>query len=155
QVVTAAEEALEAYGAAAVDAYIFALDNHPPLVRRSALPMLARLGDKALDPLVHALGHSAATVRLNALTGLRLLGKKVAAGARPAVAVALADEARDVRLEARRALDLIDGVAPPALTLEPRALPLPDFDTASLDDAALAKAKKGLDAETLEALLFD
>lgn len=154
-VVDALEAALARYGDAAIEAYLYGLDSLPALVARSVLPMLARLGKKAVDPLVAALSYDSAQVRLNGLIGLRLLGQKVAHGARAAVALLRGDGNRDVRLEANRTLDFIDGIEPPPLVREPLPLPLPGFDIEALALADLEAASKDLDAALLEALIRD
>ena len=154
-VVEAVEEALGAAGDQAIEAFLYALDNLPSLVARSALPMLARLEKRAVDPLVAALSHDAAQVRQNALIGLRLLAPKIARGARAAVSLARFDAVRDVRLETFRTLDYIDEVPTRPLVREPLPLPLPGFDLEALGVDALGKDKKGLDAASLEVLLRD
>ncbi|MFT7582016.1 MAG: HEAT repeat protein, partial [Myxococcota bacterium] len=154
-VVQATEAALAAFGDAAVDAYIYALDNLPQLVRRSVLPMLASLGKKAVDPLLHALTHDASHVRLNALSGLMLLGTKIAQPARQAVVIAREDSERDVRLQALAVLDMLDGVVPKPIVLEPTPMPIEGFDTGPISIDALTKAKKTLAKTPLDALLRD
>lgn len=154
RVVAAAEAALAAYGEFALDAYMYALDDRPALVGRAILPMLASLGEQAIDKLVLAQRYDSPFVRLNAIIALRLLDRELAQRARLAVAQARKDEDREVRLEALRTLDWIDGVEQVFLR-EPRGLPSETFADESLGPDVLEAATKGYDAAELASLLFD
>ena len=142
RVVGAAEKALRAYGEFAIDAFLFGMDEVRDLVGRSILPMLASLGEKALDAFVLAQKYPSALVRQNALIGMRLLERELAATARPAVTLARNDDARDVRLEARRTLDWIDRATSNSIYREPLPLPSEAFATQSLNAKEL-KAQLG------------
>ncbi len=145
---------MKAYGEFALDAFMYALDDRPELVGRSILPMIAGLGAKAVDKLVLAQRYDSPLVRLNALLCVRLLDRDLAKQARLAVAMARKDEAREVRLEALRLLDWIDGIEHIFLR-EPRTLPTPDFADLPIAPDILRAAARGYDAGVLSELLFD
>jgi len=154
RVIKAAEAALHAYGEFAIDAFMYALDDRPELVGRSILPMLAGLGERAVDKLVLAQRYDSPFVRLNALIGIRLLDKELGKRARLAVALARKDDEREVRLEALRTLEWIDGVEH-IFVREPRTLPTEDFASGPVDDVQLTAAARGYDAGVLAELLVD
>ena len=154
RVVAAAEAALRAFGEFALDALMYALDDRPEIVGRSVLPMIAGLGPKAIDKLVIAQRYDSALVRRNALIGLRLLERDIAKAARIAVVQARLDEDREVRLEALRTLDWIDGVEH-VFVREPRVLPSEDFATGPVPIERLKDEAAGYDAVALSELLFD
>jgi HEAT repeat protein len=83
-----------------------------------------------------------------------MMDRETASLIRPTVALARRDEDREVRLEALRTLDFIDGVVY-SLLREPRALPHPDFATVILEDAGLVEATATYSPEILAELLFD
>lgn len=154
RVVAAADKALRAYGEFALDALMYALDDRAEIVGRSVLPMIAGLGEKAIDKLVIAQRYDSAFVRRNALLGLRLLERDVAKAARIAVVQARKDEDREVRLEALRTLDWIDGVEH-VFVREPRVLPSEDFAAGPVPLERLKDESAGYDAVALAELLFD
>jgi len=154
RVIKAAEAALKAYGEFAIDAFMYALDDRPELVGRSILPMLAGLGEKAVDKFVLAQRYESPLVRRNALIGIRLLDKDLGKRARLAVAQARKDDEREVRLEALRTLEWIDGIEH-IFVREPRTLPTEDFASEPVDTDRLTEAARGYDAGVLAELLFD
>jgi len=154
RVIQAAEAALKAYGEFAIDAFMYALDDRPELVGRSVLPMLAGLGAKAVDKFVLAQRYDSPFVRRNALIGVRLLDKELGKRARLAVAQARKDDEREVRLEALRTLEWIDGIEH-IFVREPRTLPTEDFASEPVDAERLMAAVNEYDASVLAELLVD
>ncbi len=154
RVVSAAEHSLGRFGEFALDAFMYALDDAPNIVGRNVLPMLAQLGEKALDAIVLAQRYDSPLVRRNALTALRLMDKDLVRAVRPAVALSRRDEEREVRLEALRVLEWIDGIEH-IMVREPRPLPSASFATEPIALDELASLVAEFDPGILEDLLLD
>jgi HEAT repeat protein len=154
QVRTDVAATVRSFGAAALPVLIGCLRMDPAQADATVLPHLQALDELAREPLTAALVHPHFLVRANALAGLINLGHDALLACQRRILAMASDPATEVQALARQAGGILARYGKP-LTLDARVLPLDDFADHLVDDAALKKAGRKIEAVALEALTRD
>lgn len=149
-----AAEAIKSLGSAGLQALIAALDVDPDIADAQIVSHIVAHGSAA-SPLLHkALRSLSAEVRGNALAAVISLGTAALLEAQPVITPLARDISPHVASMARQALGILARKAKPQHQ-EARLLPLDEFADQLVDDAALKKVGKQLQADALLALCRD